>query len=327
MGGEGFEPRYHPAGLDAQLRKPLEDVRAGRWKSMRDLLNSTLSHALRTSRSQVLAAAAAEGDAVEAWLQDEPCQPNAGMMLARVEVQRALAAHGAGRRDARELEARARAACTDAARRWPADPVPWIARLALAQVDTVAWEHRQRHPREPILPPGPWPLLHEAHRRDPCNREAWHRMLQALRALGEPTADFARWVSSWAPTGSALTLLPLYVYAALYQEQRSRGAAALTFWTSDPVPYYTRRGLEHWFAHADRTSWSVQDLNHLGQALCAGGFAEGAEVFRAIGECATPVPWQYSAVRPDRWREAFLAARTHYLPDPSPGAQHARPRR
>ncbi|MEW1719746.1 hypothetical protein [Streptomyces sp. NPDC093109] len=324
------EVRYHPAGFDAELGPVLDDVRAGRWRSMRELLGDNPSWASRTARSQVLAAAAAQGDTVEAWCQEEP-HHNAVMMRARVAVQRALNAHRAGRRDdTAGLEDRARMACAAAVRRWPADPVPWVSLLALAQVDTGERHRRPEHrakPWEQLLPYGPWGLLHEVRRRDPLNREAWHRMLQALQAYGEHTSDFVRWVSSWAPEGSALAVLPLYVYADLFRSRQARGEITTLYWTSDPVPYYTRSALDRWFAHADPGSWSALDLNYLAQALCSGGFAEGAEVFSAIGDRPTPAPWKYVAPVPERWEESFLIARGHYLPHVVDRPTHARPRR
>ena len=110
-----LQPQFHPAGFDDALRPVLEDVRAGRWRSMRDLLEDCPTWGRRTSRSQVLAAAAADGDAVEAWLQEEP-HFNAVMMQARVSVERALNARRAGQRDVGSLTDRARAACRFPAR-------------------------------------------------------------------------------------------------------------------------------------------------------------------------------------------------------------------
>jgi hypothetical protein len=322
-----FQPQFHPAGFDAGLRKVLDDVRAGRWRSMRDLLEDCPTWGLRTSRSQVLGAAAAQGDAVEAWLQEEP-HFNAVMMQARVEVERALNAHRAGQPGGGSLSDRARAACWQAARSWPADPVPWVALLALAQLDSADVrqrrpEHRM-HPWEYMLPYGPWGLLREAQKRDPNNREAWHRMLQAIQAYRQNTYDFVRWVSTWAPEGSPLVMLPLHLYAEHYGEQRARGSLTPLYWTRDPVSHYTRRALDWWFVHADPASWSPVDLNHLAQALYSGGFTEGADkVFEAIGPFATPAPWKYVADAPQRWLEEFTRARRHYVPDPVGGPLHA----
>nr|WSZ96844.1 hypothetical protein OH820_15295 [Streptomyces sp. NBC_00857] len=253
------------------------------------------------------------------------------MMQARVDVQRALNAYQACQRNAARLGQQARASAEYAVRCWPADPVPWVALLTLAQVDTV--EIRQRRPEhrmspwERPLPPGPWGLLYDVCRRDPLNREGWHRMLQALQAYREPTSDFVRWVSSRAPEGSPSALLPLYAYVDVYRSRRSGGLPTPLYWRSDPVPYYARSALTRWFAHADRTSWSPVDLNYLAHALSASGIAEGAEVFEAIGTRVTPAPWKYVSDVPEQWQETFLAARRHYVPDATGGPLHARPRR
>ena len=120
-----LQPRFHPAGFDDALRTALDDVRAGRWRTTSELLRQCPTWGVRTARSQVLAAAAAQGDAVEAWLQEEP-SADAMVMRARVMVQRALNAHRAGQRDAGVLADRGRAACWEAARYYPDDPVPWV---------------------------------------------------------------------------------------------------------------------------------------------------------------------------------------------------------
>ncbi|MGW0332264.1 hypothetical protein ACWD0J_10405 [Streptomyces sp. NPDC003011] len=321
------QPQFHPAGFDGELRAVLDDLRAGRWRSMRDVLETCDSWALRTSRSQVLAAVAADGDAIEAWLQEQPQNCNAKMMHARVSVQRALNAHHAGQPGGASRADGARAACWEAARRWPADPVPWVALLALAKMDTPdLWRRRPEHQApawEYLLPRGPWGLLREAQQRDPNNREAWHRMLQALGAYRENAFDFVRWVVTWAPQGSPLVLLPLYLHSEHYGELRTQGALTTSlYWTRDPISYYTHRALHWWFAHADPASWLPPDLNHLGQALHSGGFTEGREVFEAIGPFATPVPWKYVADKPQRWLEEFTRARRRYLRDVPSGPLH-----
>lgn len=326
-----FQPQFHPAGFDSGLRTVLDDVRAGRWRSMKALLQDCATWGLRTSRSQVLAAAAANGDAVEAWVQEDP-HANAMMMQARVSVERALNAHRAGQRGVGSLADRARRACWEAARSWPEDPVPWVGLLALAQVDSP--DVRERRPEhqmrswEHMLPSGPWGLLHQVYVRDPGNREAWHRMFQAMQAYRANAHDFVRWVSSWAPAGSPLALLPLHLYAEEYGRQRASGQHMPLYWTSDPVSHYTGRALTWWFPHADPTSWSPLDLNHLAQALDSGGFTEGVdEVFEAIGPFVTPAPWKYVTDAPERWLEEFERARSRHVRDRATGPLHAGRRR
>lgn len=252
------------------------------------------------------------------------------MMWARVAVQRALNAHRDQQHGAWALTDRARNACEEAARYWPADPVPWVALLALAQTDVGAVErrrpeHGQAAP-DALLPYGPWGLLNEADQRHKYNREAWHRMLQALTAYQENTRDFLRWVSDVAPAGSPLAVLPLYVYAEQYHGHLERNELAPLFWTGDLKFQHTRRALAWWFPYADRTSWSPLDLNHLAQAMSSAGLDGGADVFKAIGPFATPVPWMYVA-NSEGWKERFLLARRGYLPDRADGPLHAGRRR
>lgn len=330
---DALQPQFHPAGFDDALRTALDDIRAGRWRSTSTLLRSCPTWGVRTSRSQVLASAvaAAQGDAVEAWLQEEP-DANAVMMRARVRVQQALNAHRAGQRGAGVLADRARAACVEAARYWPADPVPWICLIVLAQLDwPEAGRRRPEHraqPPEYMLPPGPWGLLHEADKRDPGSREAWHRMIQALRAYGANVYDVVRWICTWAPEGSPLLLLPLYLHAEHYAEERARGALTPLYWTTDPISHYTWRALTGWFMHADRASRALQDLNHLAQALFSSGlYAEAAPVFEAIGPFVTPEPWTCVAEAPEKWLEQFERARDRCLPGAAGWPLHAARRR
>jgi tetratricopeptide (TPR) repeat protein len=328
-----LHPQFHPAGFDGALRIALEDIRIGRWRTTSELLGHCPTWGVRTSRSQVLAAAAAQGDAVEAWLQEEP-SADAAMMRARVMVQRALTAFRAGRRDVALLADRARAACWEAARYYPDDPVPWVCLLMLAQLDWPdegqrRYEHHRPSPEYGLmLPSGPWGLLDRADQRDPGNREAWHRMIQALQAYGENVFDVVRWVSNWAPKGSPLLLLPLYVHAAHYARQRALGKLTSLYWITDPTSYYTTRALERWFKYADQDSWSALDLSHVAQALFSSGrYAEAAQVFEAIGPFVTPEPWTHVAEAPEKWLEQFERARDRCLPTAARGPLHAARRR
>ncbi|MET9293485.1 hypothetical protein [Streptomyces sp. NPDC003077] len=323
-GGEEFRPVFHPAGFDAELRLVLEDLRVGRWMSTRDLLARTSTHwALRTSRSQVLAAVAAGSNVVHTWLAEEPGNPDAQMMRARVAVARALQAHGQGHHGAAELAREARRLSRLAAQHAPDDPVPWVGLLALAQLDVRRElpEHQQR-PWEPMLPAGPWGLLYEIYVRDRYNREAYHRMLQFLHALPgtSPAAalDFSRWVVSWAPERSPLRVLPLYACVEHYQRRRAQqGTDPLLHrqWAREPIVHDIDRAMS-WFERTDPAGQSVLDLHHLAHALWAGErFAAAARVFTALGPHGTRLPWAYMTddARPEAATEVFLKARAQCL--------------
>ncbi|MGI5336257.1 hypothetical protein ACQEVS_02055 [Streptomyces sp. CA-181903] len=236
--GGGFRPVHHPAGLDDALRIAVEEVWAGRWMAMRDLLDRTgADWALRTARTQVLGAVAAGSTIVEAWAAEEGHSVDARVMWARVVVQRAQRAHRQRHPEAVHLEHQAREACRLAVEAAPGDPVPWICLLTLASLDER--QERPEHQLQPweiMLPPGPWGLLSRIWERDQCNREAFHRMLQFFQscttgaAASVSAVDFARWVASWAPAGSALLALPLFAYADLHRRQAAdpRGRAGRT---------------------------------------------------------------------------------------------------
>jgi hypothetical protein len=325
-GGRGqFRPVYHPAGPDEPLRQAIDDVRVGRWMSTRDLLARTGEDwALRTARSQVLAAVAARSAVVQVWLDEEPGSADARMMLARVATQRVLQAHRQRHPGAAQLEAEARQACHEAAS--AADPVPWVCLLALAQVD--GRQQRPEHrvpPPENLLPHGPWGLLEEAVKRDQYNREAFHRMLQVCSQLGASQAyalDFARWVGSWAPAGSPLLVMPLYAHAEHYLFERKRGrgdALAHRQWSREDILRDTLRALVGWFDRAEPATRSQLDLNHLAHALYAARrFTDAAPVFEALGPYATQLPWAYVTDDPERPELAeaeFLRARAQAIGD------------
>ncbi|MEV6723575.1 hypothetical protein AB0M94_21870 [Streptomyces xanthochromogenes] len=298
-----MEPVYHPAGADDDLRAALTALKVGRWMAMRDLLAETGANwPLRNFRTQVLGIRAAGSDVTEAWLAEEPDSYNAHAMLARVSVERALRSHQQQHDAAYDLEQRARRAALTAAGREQRDPVPWLCLLALAQVDerTLRREHRERA-AEPMLPPGPWGLLHEINQRDPGSREAYHRVVQFLLARQVPTSaaladviDFGRWVASWAFEGSPLLLLPLYALAEQCRRQggQRRTATWRLQWAEAPMIGYTLKAFRSWFLRTDPARCSVSDLNHLACALWAGHKLEEADaVFAAMAPYAGREPW------------------------------------
>ncbi|MDX6758740.1 hypothetical protein SIN09_04580 [Streptomyces sp. F8] len=276
----------------------------------------------------MLAVAAAHSDVIGVWLAEEPDGYDAQLMRARVTVERALRAHHQRHASAVVLEEAARRAALMAARRMPQDPVPWVCMLALAQIDErqVRREHREVS-AEPMLPNGPWGLLHGVNQRDPYNREAFHRVSQFLLARSAPPAaslaamfDFGRWVASWAPAGSPLLLLPLY---ALVEQCRQQSAWRRSDplwrrqWAEEPTVTYALKAFHHWFRQVEAPLRSVTDLHHLAYALWAGHrFVEAAEVFTAVGAYASREPWasvQSSSNHPDGGEALLLRARRQSL--------------
>ncbi|MEU9624769.1 MULTISPECIES: hypothetical protein [unclassified Streptomyces] len=332
MANSDFRPVYHPAGHDNELRVAVQDLRTGRWMSMRNLLESTPDWTLWTQRTQVLGAIAAGSDAVQAWQAEEPRSVAAAVMHARVVVERAVRAHREGHHRAQELWQEAWGACRTAAHTSPADPVPWVCLLALSQLDEhQQLEEHRLHPPGPMLFPGPWGLLAEADKRDPCNREAYHRMLQfvyARKAGGtlSEAFNFVQWASSSAPDGSALHALPLYVRVERYRRERGHEKALDLHWVTEDAERDAARALELWFRRTAPVSHSLPDLNHLAHALWGAlQFADAAPVFRELGPYFTSVPWVYRTrdpKSPGGAEEVFLRARSRCLtvsPDPGRG--------
>jgi hypothetical protein len=294
---------YHPAGADEGLRVALTELKVGRWVAMRELLAETGANwPLRSFRTQVLGIMAAGSDVVETWLAEDPDSYNAQVMLARAMAERALRSYRQHHESLWDLEQRARRTALTAAQREQRDPVPWLCLLALAQIDAgqLRREHRVRA-AEPMLPVGPWGLLHEINQRDPGNREAYHRVVQFLLARQVPASaaladmiDFGRWVASWAFEGSPLLLLPLY---ALAEQCRRKGSQRRTAtwrlqWAEEPTIGYTLKAFHRWFLPTAPELRSVSDLNHLACALWAGHqLEEAGEVFAAMGPYATREPW------------------------------------
>ncbi|WP_416975807.1 hypothetical protein [Streptomyces sp. 4F14] len=291
---------YHPAGHDDELRMALVEVQAGHWRGMRDLLRVTGARwRLRTSRTQVLAVAAARSDVVALWLREEPGCYDAWLMSARVAVERALRAQRKRHPQSLTFEARARTAVWEAIHRGPEDPVAWVCLLALAQLDTrqVREEHRVLS-GEWGFPSGPWGLLNRIDQLDPFNREAYHRVVQFLlaRDCGVDSSlaavhDFGRYVAARRPAVSPLLLLPAYGYV----EQKRRGAvdgAWRFFWADGPMVACTLDAFHQWFHKVPPVLRSVGDLSLLAYALWVGERRrEAAEVFEALEPYACREPW------------------------------------
>ncbi|GAA4932119.1 hypothetical protein ACFPM3_03695 [Streptomyces coeruleoprunus] len=326
MSGQGFRPVYHPAGHDAALRGAVQDLRTGRWLAMAELLADTTGWPLWTQRTQVLAAVAAGSDVVRAWREEQPHSAAATVMHARVAVERAVRAHRERHTRTPELWQAAWEACDYAARVAPADPVPWVCLLALAALDGQQRldQHRERPPG-PMLPPGPWGLLAEADKRDPHNREAYHRMLQFLyvRRPGRNSGtlaeavNFVQWAAGSAPPGSPLHVLPLYARVERYRREQGQDRALDLHWVAEDAARDADRALRAWFDHTAPEVASLLDLNHLAHALWGAlRFADAGQVFRALGPYYTPQPWAYRTRDPGDHalaEEVFARARQRCL--------------
>ncbi|MFD9483643.1 hypothetical protein ACFWBX_06485 [Streptomyces sp. NPDC059991] len=320
IGEESLVPVYHPAGFDGPLRTALEEMEAARWAGIRDLLRATGDDwVLRTSRTQVLAAAAArtDSDVVGAWLSEEPDCVDAHVMHARVLVQRTLEAHRRGRANTASLVEAARASCEHARERAPADPVPLIALLALGVTDV-----HYRYPEywmkssEPMLPLGPWGLWMDIWERHAYNREAVHQLLRFFAGPGTCFAPivFARWVTSWVrrDRGAALMMLPLYAAVESFRHDGGRDPLLRHQWAHDPVRRDVLIAADSADLRAD-PHVSVTDLNYLAHALfSASEYVRAASVFEVLSCHFTRAPWAYTTADPSQDALAvheFLRAR------------------
>ncbi|EGX61258.1 hypothetical protein SZN_03157 [Streptomyces zinciresistens K42] len=288
-----FEGQYlwHPAADDHVLAGVCVDVRAGRCLSARDALAETRGDfALRAHRSLVLASEAADSDLVERWLAEEPC-PEASLMWARVAVLRALRAADAHDARAGALERIALAACDRAAATAPADPTPWVAKLAMARLHRL----REQAPRGLLTaPPGPWRLFAHILSLAPWHREAHHRFLACFvpRHGGSVTAawDVAAFLGQRAPAGSPLGLLPLVALVECYDPTRPLADRVWEQpqWRATAVAVHRT-----WLPTvADYAFTPVLDLAYLAHALVMGRREEEARaVFAAMGPYASRMPW------------------------------------
>lgn len=332
MSPHDFKPVMHPAGFDEPLARILGEVRTGHWFSMAELLAASgRDRRLRCTRISLLAQVAAGSNAVDQWVAERPDDPDAVAMAARVAVERACKAAATGHAQAQSLGRRAAELCAEAAGMDPADPVPYLGRLALA----AGFGERIEGPDScPV--PGPWHAFRDLWRIDPANREGCHRMLSAVGGSAGPSPAAAQLFAASIVSGvglstlSPLQLLPLYaiVIAYEYRKAQNDGMAHL-LWSTDAARAELARGW-NWFVTSGKEDWLVVDLSHLAHALVVGGRSDlAAEVFNALGPYASNRPWAAVSASGDAVEE-FVRARSAALsaaarrPGP-PGRQRAGP--
>ncbi|MFF4252945.1 hypothetical protein ACFY1L_17210 [Streptomyces sp. NPDC001663] len=288
-----FEGQYvwHPAADDRVLARVCVDIRAGRYLSAHEALAETRGDfGLRAHRSLVLASEAADSDLAERWLAEEPT-PEAALLWARVAVLRALRAADAQDERAEALERIALAACDRASATDPADPTPWVARLAMARL------HRLTEPAPRGLltaPPGPWRLFAHVLSLDPWHREAHHRFLACFFARhgGSVNAawDVAAFLGQRAPVDSPLRLLPLVALVESYNPTQLLADRVWEQpqWRSTALAIY-----QNWLPRVAGYRFTpVLDLAYLAHALVMGKREfEARAVFAAMGPYASRMPW------------------------------------
>jgi hypothetical protein len=202
---------WDPAGPDRALAVARGDVAALRVGAAREVLADTRlrrDYDARAFRSLVLAASAASSDVAETWTREDPANPDALLLYARVAAHRAVTA----RQDRGTLETIAVRACAAARLACPEDPTPYVIGLTLLRL------RQAERNRAPVRPPGSpadpaWALWLEAESRHPGNREAGQRLVALCYprqgGTAELTSDTAAYLASVGAPRSINQLLPL----------------------------------------------------------------------------------------------------------------------
>ena len=322
---------WDPAGPDRALAVARGDVAALRIGAAREALADTRlrrDYDARAFRSLVLAATAASSDVVETWTREDPTNPDALLLYARVAAHRAVTA----KHDRDALETIAVRACTAARLACPEDPTPYVIGLTLLRL-----RQADRH-RAPSRPPGSaddpaWALWLEAESRHPGNREAGQRLLALCYprqgGTAELTSDTAAYLASVGAPRSVNQLLPLLAdleqghgpepagpdpqrLTKIHQllgnlstqgptepqaEQRRRTLLEMLDLelhggqTADPAAEELARS---WFEQGARppAAATVSDLSVLAEALHRiGSYGPAWRVLRHVHPYASPFPW------------------------------------
>ena len=211
---------WDAAWPDEALGAACVDLRAGVVGAARGVLAETRvqrDFERRAYVSGVLGAVAAQSNVAVVWQREQPVCPDAGLLVARVAVARALTVFERDRDERAPLIGQAARACAAAARLWSADPTPWVAFLALER--TRRWS-----PSFPSVDPasavcglaGPWATFErEVLPRAARHREAGHRLLACFSprygGSNEQHALVAMWLCGQVEFGHPWRLLPLVV--------------------------------------------------------------------------------------------------------------------
>jgi hypothetical protein len=308
---------WDPAGADHTLAQARTELRAGRRGLARDALAQCRGDAaVRAQRSLLLGSVVAGTDLAETWVTEDPRDPDARLLYARVAMVRAQRAARAG--DPREaaLGALAWQAALSASRYAPADPTPWATLLAVARHRPPPAPGAAR-PRAAAAPPGlrfdgPWDLLAETQARRPWHREAFLRLLAYFFPRHGVDADVLWQVVSWAadasPADSDPQLLPLAARAEL---ARAPTGAAGHEPSEEYAAYVAATVYTDWFPGISQLSYPpVADLSLLAHALDRGGlYPEAGEVLAAMRPYATAFPWSLDGDPTEALRAAYARSR------------------
>ncbi len=315
---------WDPAAADRTLAQARTELRAGRRGLARDALaESRADPEVRAQRSLLLGSVVAGTDLAETWVTEDPQDPDARLLYARVAMVRALRAGKAG--DPREAAFGALAwqAAAAASRYAPADPTPWATALAVARHRPAPVQGASRPDGAGAAPPGldldgPWDLLSEAQARRPWHRESFLRLLAYYlprpgdRGSGEQSADTLWQVVSWAadasPGNADPQLLPLAARAQLARGPTGAGADKAT---EEYAAYVAATVYADWFPGISQLRFPpVADLSLLAHALDRGGLhTEAGEVLAWMRPYATAFPWSLDGDPAEALRAAYARSR------------------
>lgn len=220
------------AWRDHRLDSACTDVQAGLRGAARLVLAETRearTFARRGYASAVLGSMAARTDLAEQWLREEPKDPDALLLAARVAAVHAAAAYRRQHRRARDLLTQAVDLAGRSALAWPEDPTPYVVTLGLARFECQETEPSDALPELGGLR-GPWGLVEqEIWPRDPHNREAGRHLLAYFGSTckGTAPARVALSVAARCPLASPLRLLPLAAFLEYPLEGKDAEAADL----------------------------------------------------------------------------------------------------
>lgn len=209
--------RWSLAWRDQRLEAACTDVQAGMLGAARLVLAETREagqFARRGYASAVLGSLAARTNVAEQWLREEPKDPDALLLAARVAAVQAAAAYRRRHVRARKLLKQTLDLAGRCALASPGDPTPYVVVLSLARFEC------QPAPPSDALPelgglPGPWKLVErEIWPRDPYNRETARHLLAyfGTKCPAAAPRQVALGIAARSPLASALQLLPLAAF-------------------------------------------------------------------------------------------------------------------
>lgn len=219
------------AWRDHRLESACTDVQAGLLGAARLVFAETREarhFARRGYASAVLGSLAARTDVAEQWLREEPKDPDALLLAARVAAVRAAKAYHKQHHRARKLLTQTSDLAERCARAWPDDPTPYVVVLSLAKFECLQVPPSDAMPELKGVA-GPWRLVEqEIWSRDPHSRETGRHLLAYFgsRRDAAMATQVALSLSARSPMSSPLRLLPL----AAFLEYPVEGVAA---WNAD----------------------------------------------------------------------------------------------